>query len=146
MEKRVFAAGFRLITPLIQWGIGGLFLYSGITKLLDPRLFASQIGAYQLVPVGSELLMASLLIWTEIILGGGLMLGLWDGVPGILTMALLILFTAAVASAWARGLNIDCGCSGAASQPVGIKKILENCALILANGWWLYRKDDRWSI
>jgi uncharacterized membrane protein YphA (DoxX/SURF4 family) len=55
----------------------------------------------------------------------------------------LIVFIAAVSSAWARGLSIDCGCFGgggqvAPGQTKYLQEILRDVGLLLLAGWlWL---------
>ena len=50
----------------------------------------------------------------------------------LVALAMMIVFTIAVAAAWARGLDFRCGCfSKAGAQSIGAKKFLENVALTL---------------
>ena len=38
------------IYRIVRWGLGGIFIYSGATKLLAPQIFAVLIDAYGIVP------------------------------------------------------------------------------------------------
>jgi uncharacterized membrane protein YphA (DoxX/SURF4 family) len=56
--------------------------------------------------------MAMGLPWLEIICGTAVLLGIYErGALAILCGALVV-FTAAIISAWSRGLDISCGCFG----------------------------------
>jgi hypothetical protein len=43
----------------------------------------------------------------------------------------MFVFIFMVAIAWARGLDISCGCSSAHPQQVGLPKMLENLGLLI---------------
>jgi uncharacterized membrane protein YphA (DoxX/SURF4 family) len=52
----------------------------------------------------------------EIAVGLALLLGVFVRTAGIASAVLLVVFIGAVGSAWARGLQIDCGCFGNGGQ------------------------------
>ncbi|HEY8473714.1 MAG TPA: MauE/DoxX family redox-associated membrane protein, partial [Natronosporangium sp.] len=54
--------------------------------------------------------------FVELALGGLLLVGLGVRVAAAVSTGLLVVFAAAVASAWARGLVIDCGCFGGGGE------------------------------
>jgi hypothetical protein len=51
-------------------------------------------------------------------------------------------FTVAVVSAVARGVNIDCGCFGAGSGPVSGLTIVRNLGLLAVAARWLLLDRD----
>ena len=68
----------------------------------------------------------------EVALGVYLALGLLTRPAAIASTVLLLVFVAAQAQAWARGLQLDCGCFGAAlRQGVGLGSILRDIALVI---------------
>jgi uncharacterized membrane protein YphA (DoxX/SURF4 family) len=105
MNRRV-ALGYHL-TRLI---LAAIFLYAGALKALDPVGFAGQVAAYQLLPYAGNLVVAAALPYVELVVGL-LLLGNRLVRPAALLLVVLNgIFIVALASAWARGLQIDCGC------------------------------------
>lgn len=100
-----------LISRLI---LGGVFLFAGISKALDPGALASSIRSYGLgLPEWFVSLSAYSLPYLEIILGLYLLAGLFTKSSAWATNGLMLLFIVALAQGAARGLEIDCGCFGA---------------------------------
>lgn len=100
-----------LISRLI---LGGVFLFAGISKALDPGALASSIRSYGLgLPEWFVSLSAYSLPYLEIILGLYLLVGLFTKSSAWATNGLMLLFIVALAQEAARGLEIDCGCFGA---------------------------------
>ena len=124
----------RLLGPaslLVRIVIGAAFIYAGILKASDPAAFAIAIEGYQLVPYRFAYFTALYLPFLEI-LSGALLIVKRTFLPAatILT-ALMIIFTLALITAWARGLDIDCGCfgkSGATTEYPGA--LLRNMGLL----------------
>jgi uncharacterized membrane protein YphA (DoxX/SURF4 family) len=52
----------------------------------------------------------------EIAVGLALLAGVWVRTSALLASLLLAVYVAAIASVWARGLSIDCGCFGNGGQ------------------------------
>lgn len=123
------------IPLLVSLAFGALFLWSGIAKVKDPISFAEAVRNFRIVgdPVAPAL--AHFLPWLEIFAGFAVM---WDrtrqGAAALLTL-LLLGFTLAVASAWARGLDIVCGCFGGGGTVDYPAKIAQNLALAAAGAW-----------
>jgi Methylamine utilisation protein MauE len=69
----------------------------------------ARTGYYQRLPFAA---VGYGLPFLEIALGGLLLAGLAVRLAASVSATLLILFVAAIASAWLRGLQIDCGCFG----------------------------------
>lgn len=98
---------------LLRLGIGGVFIYAGAAKVLATEDFARDIQHYAIVPWPSlVLLLAVYLPWLELFAGIAVLCRRLQ--PGALLaiIAMLLVFTGALASAWARGLDISCGCFG----------------------------------
>lgn len=90
--------------------LGTIFLYAGVLKAADTKVFAGSIEAYRLLPYFGNYLAAAILPWLEIICGLLLVTGFRARVAASVTILLNLVFIAAMASAIARGLEIDCGC------------------------------------
>ncbi|HSP45227.1 MAG TPA: MauE/DoxX family redox-associated membrane protein [Chthoniobacterales bacterium] len=96
--------------------IGGLFIYAGVVKVIDPVEFARDIDNYKMLPWQINVLLAVYLPWLEIFCGLALMARvLYRGAAFILTL-LMVLFVVITIVAKARGLDISCGCFGHASK------------------------------
>jgi len=92
--------------------VGGVWLAAGLLKLPDPGASVRAVRAYDLLPEAIVPTIGYLLPIFEVLLGACLVLGLLTRVSGILSSLLLVAFIVGIASAWARGLQIDCGCFG----------------------------------
>lgn len=88
--------------------LGGIFIYSGVVKLLDVKGFAALVSQYGLVP---EALLAPLAIGLpalEVLAGVSLLFE----VPGALgaIFAMLLMFCSVLWYGILKDLDIDCGC------------------------------------
>lgn len=101
-----------LLSPWIYHGfrifIGGLFLYTGATKLADVAGFSESIAAYGILPAFLLPCAAFGLPVIEFVTGFGTLLNRRWAILGILAM--MILFVGVLGYGVAAGLEIDCGC------------------------------------
>lgn len=148
----------QLISPLrnawlglvCRWVMGGVFLYASISKILDPQLFSFEVHAYELLPYYLVNFVALCLPWLELLVGLGLVLGVWTQACCAWGVILLVVFTGGVISAIERGLDISCGCfRGVGEMQAGWPKVLENCVMLAAMllGWWArpgWMRLERW--
>jgi len=96
--------------------VGGIFIYAGAIKVLDPVQFANDIDNYKILPWTIGVGLAFYLPWLEMFCGLALILRrLYLGGLSILT-GLVTVFLVATIAAKARGLDITCGCFGHVSQ------------------------------
>lgn len=96
--------------------VAGSFLFAGILKAWHPGQFQIDIERYRLVPGWLAWAAAAWLPYLEILAASALLLRR-TAVPGRAIIAgLLVVFVAALISAWARGLNVNCGCFGGAAD------------------------------
>lgn len=124
--------------------VGFVFVMVSIGKISDPAHFAKEINNYNILPYMSVNFLAIIMPWIELICGLLIMFGVKLKANSFIIGSMLVVFIAAVASAWARGLNIDCGCySNIAKQTVGLPKILENTGLIILTvSIWMFPKKE----
>ena len=114
-----------------QFAIGVAFAVAGLAKLVDLPQLAQSVHNFRILPIWSENLLAVVLPWIEIVAGLSLMLGIEARAGAVVATALMIVFTAAVAAAWARGLDFECGCFGkAGASTIGARKLAENLGLL----------------
>ena len=114
-----------------QLVVGLLLAWAAIAKLGDLPAFARQIHNFRILPVAGENPLAIVLPWIELTAALALVLGIRPRAGAFVAGGLLLVFTAAVALAVARGLSIECGCFGTASaMRTGAAKLLENFGLL----------------
>lgn len=135
-----------LLTPLInivaRLVIAGTFVLAALPKIVEPLAFTKSIEGYQVI--GNEIAqyVAIVLPWFELIIGVGLVIPAIRRSSGACISLLLITFIGLHASAWQRGLDINCGCFGTEAEPTanyGLL-ILRNL-LLLAAAIWVMRRD-----
>jgi putative oxidoreductase len=95
---------------------GAVFVYSGSVKLIAPLQFATEINNYQMLPWPVGLSFAFYLPWLEVLCGLALIFNRLFAGALATTTALMLLFLGATIAAKARGLDLACGCFGAASS------------------------------
>ena len=95
--------------------IGGLFVYAGIVKVIDPVEFARDIDNYKMLPWPIGVWLALYLPWLEIFCGLALMTRVFYRGSVFIVTGLMSLFIVASIVAKARGLDVSCGCFGHAS-------------------------------
>ena len=109
-----------------------IFVLSGIEKINDLNGFAQSIENYKILPVALVNIAAITIPWIEVVAGTLLLFGIYIKENSLIILVLLIIFTIALIIALAKGLNINCGCQGAAyAQRINIAKIFENISLII---------------
>lgn len=109
-----------LIWRILRWGVGLVFVSAGALKAWNPQGFAYAVENYQLTNWSVSIGIAFYLPWMEIVAGAAMLTGrLYLGALALLLL-ITVSFLAALSSAWARGLNIECGCFQTESQPDGL--------------------------
>ncbi len=96
--------------------IGGLFVYAGAVKVIDPAEFARDIDNYKMLPWQVSVWMGLYLPWLEIFCGVALIVRVLHRGSVLILTALMALFIVITIIAKARGLDISCGCFGHASK------------------------------
>jgi len=135
------------INLLVRIVVGFVFIVTGISKIVEPAQFAREISNYDMMFAPLINLMAIILPWLEIVTGFLFVFGVRIKANVILLAAMLLMFNIAVATAWARGLDINCGCySNIAEQTVGIGKLSENFALFDALAFVYFFPNNKLSI
>lgn len=132
---------------LLRWFLGGLFIYSGATKLLAPQLFAVLIEAYGIVPEGLLMPVAVILPALEVVAGVGLLFDIHGSL--VVITGLLLLFVAILGYGIWMGLDVDCGCFGPGDpeaeafhglRPALYRDMIMLTAVVFLYGWRRYRR------
>jgi len=110
--------------------VGGMFIWAGVSKIIDPLEFAQNIANYRVFPQGISFFLALVLPWIEVICGVSLILGIFRYASALLLSGLLAVFLVLITVTIIRGIDIDCGCFGDLSGKVDYKLILMDSVLL----------------
>jgi uncharacterized membrane protein YphA (DoxX/SURF4 family) len=103
----------RAVALALRIALGAVFVYAAWTKLREPwELFAMSIDAYKVLPYWAVLVVARTLPWAEMLIGLALMAGRWLRLSAAAASLLLLVFFGLMVRAYAKGMQIDCGCFG----------------------------------
>lgn len=122
--------------------MGGLLLYAGVIKVIDPLQFQNDIMGYQLLPEVMVYPVAICLPWLEILCGLSLWVGYWRGGALFIQIGMMGIFMVGLALAWARGLDISCGCFGhVTDKPQYAWWLVRDLLLVATLTWLLWRES-----
>jgi len=123
--------------------LGIVLIWAGASKVTDLAGSVQATSAYQILPYDLAKVVGEILPFIEIGVGILLVIGLFTRIMGVVGALMMLAFVIAIASVWARGISIDCGCfgeGGAISAAEAIAKypweILRDLGL-MACGIWL---------
>jgi hypothetical protein len=133
-----------VIGLLLRVGLAGVLGVAGALKLRAPGTFATEIANYQLFP-GAAPYLAVTLPLVELVLAGALLVAprAWRRAAALGAFGLFVTFTVAVASAYFRRINIDCGCFGAGGGPITVLTLLRNAGLLTAAALVVFLERER---
>jgi uncharacterized membrane protein YphA (DoxX/SURF4 family) len=92
--------------------VGGVWIWAGLIKLPDPESSVTAVRAYQLLPASAAEAVGRALPMVELVVGVCLVLGLLTRISAAVSALLQVAFIIGIASVWARGISINCGCFG----------------------------------
>lgn len=92
--------------------LGGVLLVAGALKVGALGESVLAVRAYHILPWELTAPVGYALPFAEILLGLMLLTGTFTRLAGVLGALVMVAFTIAIASAWSRGLTLDCGCFG----------------------------------
>ncbi len=124
--------------------LGGVWLWAGLLKVGEPEASVTAVRAYQLLSPSLADGVGRVLPMLEVVLGACLVLGLLTRVAGGVSGLLQIAFIIGIASVWARGISINCGCFGdGGPDPDAIGRypweIARDVGLLLASLYLVWR-------
>ncbi|MBN1609354.1 MAG: DoxX family membrane protein [Polyangiaceae bacterium] len=123
-----------------------VFIFAAYPKLADTRAFAEHVSYYDLLPQYSALVAVTIPA-LELVAAVAVLVAphAWRSAALLVLFALLCMFTFAVAQAYLRGIDTECGCFGSGGERVGIPKLIENAGLIAAAvlAWLLDLRQNR---
>ncbi len=130
---------WRVTAILLRVALGAVFAYAAYLKLRVPwQIFAGSIGDYQVLPDWAIAPLARTLPWVELAIGLLLIAGIWVRVAAAACSLLLAGFFTLMVRAYAKHMNIDCGCFGPDGDPISWRTLLRDgtfLAVSLAVTW-----------
>jgi uncharacterized membrane protein YphA (DoxX/SURF4 family) len=137
-----------LIARLI---LGCLLFAEGFFKINKPDISQMAVRSYEMLPISIANLLGLILPPVEMALGALLIFGALTRVVAALGGFTMFIFIIAIAQAWARGLNIDCGCFGgggtvAAEDTRYLQEILRDLGLVFLAAYLVRYPFTKFSI
>ena len=128
----IFQPWIGLVARLI---LGGVLFLAGYLKVDEPDKSQMAVRAYEMLPISVANLLGLVLPFVEVAIGALLILGSLTRFMAALGGFTMVIFIIAIAQAWARGLNIDCGCFGgggavAPGETKYLQEILRDIGLV----------------
>jgi uncharacterized membrane protein YphA (DoxX/SURF4 family) len=107
--------------------LGGVLFVAGYLKVSAPDKSQMAVRAYEMLPLSVANALGLILPFAEVAIGALLILGSLTRAMAALGGFTMVIFIIAISQAWARGLNIDCGCfgGGGAVEPGQTKYLQE---------------------
>jgi len=109
-ESTARPMGWTLLGWVARILVGAVFILAAAGKIEKPETFANEIRAYGLAPFFMTNALSYILPWTELVLGGLLIAGVWRREARLLTTVMLVFFTGIKIYAEMNGLKTGCGC------------------------------------
>ncbi|HEX7461531.1 MAG TPA: major coat protein [Dermatophilaceae bacterium] len=131
--------------------VGVVLIWAGAAKVTSPALSARAVRAFQILPYDFAGYVGYALPVVEILVGLLLVIGLFTRLSATVGGLLMVAFIIGIASAWARGLTIDCGCFGgggtiAAAQTQYPRDILRDVGVAACAAWLVARPRTAYSL
>lgn len=123
-----------MLRLLLHFFFGGVFVYAGILKVLDPMSFLDDVRSFHLLGDPWAAWLAMGLPWLEIFAGLAVMSGLLRSGGLLVLNASLLLFLAAILLSWWRGIDIRCGCFGHADATANFRDLILRDLVLLTAG------------
>ncbi|MEU4217854.1 MauE/DoxX family redox-associated membrane protein [Actinoplanes sp. NPDC026623] len=145
-------ADWRWISTGVRLGLATVWLVAGALKIQDLAGSGRAVNAYEIFPYEVAKVIGAAQPFLEIALGLLLLAGLAVRLSAGISAVLLLIFIAGIAWAWARGLQIDCGCFsaggtlGAGQTPKYALDIARDIGFLVLAGFLLWRPQTRYSI
>ena len=135
----------KIIVALLRLGLGGVFVYAGALKIWNVQQFALDVHHFELTPWTVSLLVAVYLPWLEMLAGLALIARRLPLGASLAIAGMTLVFLVALGSAWARGLDISCGCFGKEEEATktDFPQLMLRDGALLAVAVFLFRTEWR---
>jgi uncharacterized membrane protein YphA (DoxX/SURF4 family) len=131
--------------------LGGVLFAAGYLKIGTPDKSQMAVRAYEMLPISVANMLGLILPFVEIVIGALLILGSLTRFMAALGGFTMFIFIIAISQAWARGLNIDCGCFGgggavAPGETKYLQEILRDAGLVFLAAYLIRYPSTKFSL
>lgn len=140
-----------VISFIARFGMAWVWMEAGVHKLGKTLDMTQAIKGYGIFTPEWAGYLATVIGPLEVIGGVLLLLGLFLRRSSIVATIVLLLFMVGIAQAWARGLDIDCGCFGYDAQNPDrgmdyAKTLLRDAAYLFLTVWTIKRPFTKFAL
>jgi len=140
-----------VISFIARFGMAWVWIEAGVHKLGKTLDMTQAIKGYGIFTPEWAGYLATVIGPLEVIGGVLLLLGLFLRRSSIVATIVLLLFMVGIAQAWARGLDIDCGCFGYDAQNPDrgmdyAKTLLRDAAYLFLSVWTIKRPFTKFAL
>ena len=140
-----------VISFIARFGMAWVWIEAGVHKLGKTLDMTQAIKGYGIFTPEWAGYLATVIGPLEVIGGVLLLLGLFLRRSSIVATIVLLLFMVGIAQAWARGLDIDCGCFGYDAQNPDrgmdyAKTLLRDAAYLFFTVWTIKRPFTKFAL
>jgi uncharacterized membrane protein YphA (DoxX/SURF4 family) len=100
----------RTVHTALRIGIGLVFVYASLDKVIHPDQFAEVMQDYEILPKTVVNGAALWLAWLELVTGIFLIAGVWVRAAALVVTGLTVVFIVGLSIAFTRGVGLHCGC------------------------------------
>jgi len=152
METGRAAAVWPWISTVARVGLAAVFLIAGGLHVGDLAASGRAVNAYQLMSFDAARVVGAVQPFLEIAVGLLLLIGLATRLSAAIGALLLVVFIFGIIWAWAKGLQIECGCFNKGGElPPGrtaqyLPEILRDVGFLVLAGIVLVKPRTRLSV
>ena len=131
--------------------LGGLLVFAGILKVQDSTTLFESVAYITWLPIGLKSLIIDFLPWVEIVVGGLLILHVFDKLMIPLTGLIYASFLFFAIWGLSSGIEIDCGCFGDLDESsflgallgseISIQMVIRNSIFVLMTGFLFWQPE-----
>jgi uncharacterized membrane protein YphA (DoxX/SURF4 family) len=140
------------VSLLMRLGLAGILGYAGWLKVGDLAASGRAVNAYEIMSYDLAMVVGAIQPFLELAVAALLLAGLATRLAAWVSAIMMVAFISGIASAWARGLNIDCGCFSKGGQlapgevPNYLPEILRDIAFLAMAIFLIIYPASRYSL
>jgi protein-disulfide isomerase/uncharacterized membrane protein YphA (DoxX/SURF4 family) len=138
------------VSLVTRVALAATWFYSAVAKMAAPETFIRAIRAYRLVPESWAVPLGYGVPVLELVMGIFFLVGFSIRASAVISCLRIIVFTTAIVSAWARGLQIDCGCFGgggfATQGTQYLHDVVRNALLLAMTVFLIWRPSSPFAL
>ena len=148
MKKEKIISSVQFLVRII---LGGLLVFAGILKIQDNTALFESVAYITWLPIGLKSLIIDFLPLAEIIVGGLLVLHIFDKVMIPLTGLIYLSFLIFAVWGLGTGIEVDCGCFGdlddssligaLLGSEISMQMVIRNFIFVLLTGFLFWNPD-----